>query len=108
MAQQAGDVLVIAGLVVYLGLSLSYGLGAPWWRTQIGINYLMLPVALVLFFGLAALTVIAGVDWKPRPWVRAGVLGAIVAIGAWRTLIVVTLQLRSKSRKREPDHEAHH
>lgn len=102
--QTLGDGLAVGIFVVYLALSLAYGLSAPWWRSQVGRNYLAMPIVICLTFALASVTVIWGVNWSARPWVRALIFCLILVIGIWRLWIVATRQITRRSE--EKDHEA--
>ena len=75
---------------------ITYGFGAPWWRTPIGRNIFALAIAHLMIFGLVSFNLIWGLDWAGRQIVRFLIFASVASIMAWRTVIFLKEQYRAR------------
>lgn len=70
-----------------------YGVFAPWWRSPIGRNLLVHAVVLAVTFALVSVSLLWGVTWPARDWVRLAIFMAVALVGWWRLAILLTDQV---------------
>jgi hypothetical protein len=93
--------LYFAGWLPYTLHVLVYGLGSPWWRSEIGRAFFLSKLALCLVFSLV-LTVFLFGQYDGLPAVRAVLLG-LVACAAWYQLSV-TVRVQRRPHLDEASH----
>lgn len=84
------------GCVLFL---LGYGLLAPWWRSPIGRNLLLMVTALLAIFGLTSITLLFGTQWPARSFLRVGV-AAFTCLAIWGlNLTLIRSQITRRRRQ---------
>lgn len=88
-----GTYAVHFAFVGWLLFAVLYGALAPWWRSSIGRNMLVLAAVLAVTLGLVSLQLMFGIEWPARDWVRLAIFGAVALTGWHRLLVLLTDQI---------------
>lgn len=100
-----GDWAAHAAFVGALLFTVGYGALAPWWRSSIGWNMLLFSLSHCAIFGLISVSLLFGVQWGARDWVRVLIFAMIAALFWQRNLVLITSQIFAR---RIPENAARH
>lgn len=81
--------------------TIGYGVAAPWWRSSIGWNMLLFSMSHCAIFGLISISLLFGVQWGARDWVRLSIYGVIAVLFWQRLMVLVTSQVLERADDRE-------
>lgn len=96
MITQIGDLLLVTGFTGALLFVAGYGARSAWWRNEAGRNVMAFMAVIMVLLGLAMVTVVFGLEFPARPWIRAGSFLLLNIVIWWR----VGLLLRTQHRER--------
>lgn len=77
----------------WLLFTVLYATMAPWWRSAIGRNMLVLGGILAAVFLLISFQLLFGVEWPARAWIRFAIFSAVAGVGWWRLGILLSDQI---------------
>ncbi len=99
--QLVGDWAAHFAFVGALLFSVGYGVFAPWWRSSLGANMFLFSLSHSLIFGLISVSLLFGVQWGARDWVRLSIYTVIAVLFWQRLMVLVRLQVIERHDDRE-------